>query len=190
MIVKILYISILLVIQNTSYALTSTKDSRESDALTCSGLFYILTTISEPKELNKVFIGSSRLMSLIHGQLNFVRTNDSLTNGEISRAKAKSSLRMGELYDKNPEKAVNEYIQCNSWRADISKQLQKTKSTQEIEDVIKNPPVSRKLNNIKPSKERKKAHRYQLELAMKEWIDSGRLTSIDFFEKLERLLKK
>jgi|SaaInlV_165m_DNA_1040744.scaffolds.fasta_scaffold43869_3 hypothetical protein len=183
---NILYISILLIIQNASYALTSTKDGRENDALTCSGLFYVLTSISEPKELNKIFMGSSKLMTLIHGQLNFIRTGDSLTNGEIGREKSMASLRLGELYDKNPERVVNEYIQCNSWRADISKQLQKSKSTKELEKIIKNPPVSRKLKSINPSKDREKSHRYQLEVAMKAWSDSGRFTYMD----LKDLLKK
>jgi hypothetical protein len=183
---KILYISILLVIQNASYALTSTKDSRENDALTCSGLFYILTSISEPKELNKIFVSSSRIMSLIYGQLNFIRTSDSLTNGEIGREKSMASLRLGKLYDKNPERVVNEYIQCNSYRVDISKQLLKAKSAQELGKIIKNPPVSRKLNSINPSKDRKKSHRYQLEVAMKAWSDSGRFTYMDIRGLLEK----
>ena len=187
---KILYISILFVIQNTSYALTSTKDSRENDALTCSGLFYILTSISEPKELNKVFAGASLLMQLIYGQLNFIRTDDSLTNGEIGRAKSMASLRLGELYDKNPEKAVNEYIQCNSWRGDIAGQFQKTKSKQNLEKIIKNPPISRKLKSINSSKDRKKGHRHQLEIAMKAWSESGRFTPVDIRSLLEKKVKK
>ena len=187
---KILYISILLVIQNASYALTSTKDSRENDALTCSGLFYILTAITEPKEFNKAVAATSNLMKIIYGQLNFIRTNDSLTNGEIGREKSMASLRLGELYDKNPEGVVNEYIQCNSWRADISKQLQKSKSEKELEKIIKNPPVSRKLKSINPSKDRKKSHRYQLQVAMKAWSASGRFTSMDIKSHIKSLLEK
>ena len=188
---KILYVFMLLVIQNSSYALTSTKDSRENDALTCGGVFYILTTIAEPKELNEIFARSSKLMSLIYGQLNYIRTNDSLTNGEMSKTKAKTSLRLGELYDENSQKVVNEYIQCNAWRSDIAEQLQEAKSTEEIKKIIKNPTVPRKLSIINISKEKRGSHRYQLDFAMKAWSDSGRFTSIDLKKQLiKSLLEK
>jgi len=187
---KILYISLLLVIQNVSYALTSTKDSRENDALTCSGLFYILTAIPEPKELNDIFAGHGELMKLIYGQLNFIRTNDSLNNGEIARGKALESLRLGELHDKNSEEAGAEYIQCNAWRADIAEQFKEAKSRQDFEQIIKNPPVAPMLNTIKTTEDRKKAHVYQLDTAMKAWSEAGRFTYMDIKGILEGALEK
>ncbi len=161
---KVLLSLVLLLSFSSAYALDSRLSSRENDALTCMGLFYIMTAISEPEELNKLFMHSSRMMGLIYGNLNFIRTNDPLTNGEISKAKNKTALRLVDLHDTNKRKVVNEYIQCNAWRADIAESFQRSKSRETFR--FKNAPIPRTLNNIHLPKEKEEAHRRQLSIAM------------------------
>jgi len=166
---KLVCLVLLLSTFSSAYALDSRLSSRENDALTCAGMFYIMTAIGEPKELNEIFTRTTMMMSSIYAKLNFIRTNDSLTNGEISRAKDKAYLRLIELYGKDSEKVINEYIQCNTWRADIAEQFLRVKSPELwLSEIVKNLPIPRKLNNIHLSKVKEEIARRQLSIAMEE----------------------
>jgi len=184
---KILLTALLSTVCTTSYSLTSTYENRADDALTCTGVFYILTSIAEPKGLNQVFAKLTQTMQTIYGSLDFIDSNHSLTYGELAEAKDKESLRLGKLYDIDSEAVVNEYIQCNAWRADISKQIQKNKS---LEEVIKNPPVPRSIDNIGISKDKREVYENHLATAMKIWSDFGRLTSQDLKSYIRDSLKE
>jgi TPR repeat protein len=184
---KILLVALLSTAYTTSYSLTSTYESRTDDALTCTGVFYILTSIAEPKGLNQVFAKLTRTMQMIYGSLDFIDSNHSLTYGELAEAKDKESLRLGKLYDIDSEAVVNEYVQCNAWRADIAKQIQENESSEEI---IKNPPVSRSVDSINISKDKRDVYRSQLATAMKNWDSLGRLTSQDLKSQIRGYLKE
>jgi len=192
---KILLILLLSVVSTTGHTLTSTKESRADDALTCTGLFYIMTSIPEPEELNHLYTKLVMIMREIYANLESDKQNKSLSNGEISKAKDKAALKLGKLYDKYPEKVVDEYIQCNAWRADIAKHLikktyKKELKNDEIDRIFRSVPIPKKLKDISLSKERKNASKNQVILGMKEWGEFGRITLQDYKAYLYSFLKK
>jgi len=192
---KILLILLLSVVSTTGHTLTSTKESRADDALTCTGLFYIMTSIPEPEELNHLYTKLVMIMREIYANLESDKQNKSLSNGEISKAKDKAALKLGKLYDKYPEKVVDEYIQCNAWRADIAKHLikktyKKELKNDEIDRIFRSVPIPKKLKDISLSKERKNASKNQVILGMKEWGEFGRITPQDYKAYLYSFLKK
>lgn len=187
MIKKILLTALLSSACTTSYALTSTYESRSNDALTCTGVFSILTATPEPKELNTLVTKLAIIMRSIFINLEEGFKADPPSNGLISEIRDKRMLGLGKLYDKNPDELVNEYIQCNAWRTDIAKQIQKGKT---LEEVVKNPPVSRSIDSISLSKNKREIYRVQVVMAMKNWDGLGRLTSQDLKSYFKNYLKE
>jgi|GEM_PF-2157770 hypothetical protein len=192
---KVLLI-LLLVISTTGHSLTSTKESRSDDALTCTGLFFILTSIPEPKKLNHLYTKLAITMRMIYANLESDIQNKDLTNGEINKAKDKRALKLGKLYDESPEKLINEYIQCNAWREDIGNHFKNNNlfsnklENDEVNKVFRNVPVSRKLEDISVSKERNDAYKSQVVLAIEMWNIFGRITYQDYEKYIYDSLKK
>ena len=164
----------------------NTISSRSNDALTCSGLFSILTSIPEPKEFNSSTTKVAIMMGKVYAHLQADNEDrESLTNGEISQARSERSLRLGELYDNNSEKLVDIMIQCNAMREDISTYLLKSFEEYEGDDISHsdlhkiyiNTPNSKKLSDIQIKDYDE--YRLLIDKAMTEWDDLGRITSKD-----------
>jgi len=187
MIKNILLATLLLTNYTASYALIATYESRSDDALTCSAIFSILTATPEPKELNTLVTKLAIIMRSVYVNLEKDFKDNPPSNRLISEIRDKRLLELGKLYDKNSEDLVNEYIQCNAWRADISEQIQNNKP---LEEVMKNPPIPHSMNNIILSEVKREVVKNQLVTAMRNWDDAGRITSQNLKSYFKSYLEK
>ena len=86
-----------------------------NDSASCSALFHILTSLPNNEQAQSVAI----MMGEVYRAHESDRLNQSVSNGDVHAARDKAEVELAELYRKWPGAVVDQYLQCNSWRAAI-----------------------------------------------------------------------
>ncbi len=166
------------------------QESRANNALTCSGLFWILTSIPNPEGFNASVTNAAILMRQAYIHLDLKDSN----NGEISRAKEKRALELADLYDKNQDDLVDIYAQCNEIRRNVAQYVVSKSAGRgdltwsERKDMYSTSPSAKKIDEIDSHKFN--VYKSQIDLAMANWKKTNRMTNTDFKNTLLDSLKK
>lgn len=170
------------------------KESRANNALTCAGLFYILTANPEPKELNLLSTNAAIMMSSVYAHLEGENSEKSLTNGDISNAKDNRALELGRFYEKNPDGLVKIYAQCVEISKDIAIHIENNTPESgsldwmERRDMYLATPSANKIEEIDDSTFN--VYKNQIDSAMTSWSALDKITYTDFKKALLDSLKK
>lgn len=175
------------IVTNTKNDLSIINRASSNDALTCSAVFTLLTTISEPEGFNRNLTSLALTMKQIYTNLEAKNSGVNLTNEEITNSRDKVLINLGKLYDSNPGQLVDKYIKCNKWREDIATQVRNKKP---LDEILKNPPRPLDIATIQISKEKREIHKNQIVLAMENWSALGRFTRTSKKSQLLDTLKK
>ncbi|MBT6049082.1 hypothetical protein HN682_00425 [Candidatus Peregrinibacteria bacterium] len=170
------------------------EESRANNALTCTGLFYILTANPEPEEVNLLVTKAAIMMSQTYAHLKEENSNSkSLNNGDISSAKDNRALELGELYDKNPDDLVKIYAQCVEIGQNIAIHIENNTPESgsldwmERRDMYLTTPSANKIEEMDRSTFN--VYKNQIDSAMTSWSASDRMTKKDLKKALLDSLK-
>jgi len=179
-----------------------TKQSLENDALSCSAMFYIMTSI-ENENYNKMITKISMSMRHIYGWIASANRDQEVTNGFLSDNTGMRAKELGKIYDRDNKALSRIYAQCNTWRGEVSeyllslkdlnlKEINKNNSfnIDRMKNVVAKFPTVKKYNEINIPPHKEEIYDYQVKLGMKAWDKLNRLTTKDFKKKLLEIMRK
>lgn len=90
------------------------------NALTCSSVYYIASSLTDDsEESGDFFIRLQLMFESIYLAFERERRDQQITNGMISDAKSEELIRLGSLYSEEPKSIYTLEMQCNEWRTDV-----------------------------------------------------------------------
>ena len=163
---------------------------RTSDAILCSSIYYIVTSMTEGDEAGQeMLMKQQEIFNLIYVS----KQKRNVSNGEISELQHQHLMYLSDLYDRSPNKVYNLEMQCSTWRQTfVPSLMQLSKTAKNLEQLKqgmrKFPPMGNK--TFKRSDPRWAASKTMMDLSFESWSRNGRITPYSMKQNLFNSLKK
>ena len=163
---------------------------RTSDAILCSSIYYIVTSMTEGNKAGQeMLMKQQEIFNLIYAS----KQKRSVSNGEINELQHQHLMYLSDLYDKNPSKVYNLEMQCSTWRETfVPSLMQLSKTAKNLEQLKRGmrkfPPMGNK--TFKRSDPRWAASKSMMDLSFESWSQNGRVTPYSIKQNLLNSLKK
>ena len=120
------------------------------------------------------------------------RLKQTITNGMVSKKKSQMQIQLAKMYDSNPQSVYALEMQCNAWRAKLSRHLISKIGKSSNRNVIKSAFLSAPDAPATPSTSnpRWQQSKMMMDKSFTTWNKTGRMTTQKFKQKLLDSLKK
>lgn len=162
-------------------ACSSAKASTSEDAINCSALFFIMTTLTNnDQQFGMRMTMASMRMGYVYAMHEKSNNGKGITNGDVLGLRDRRAKELGHLYDKRPEAVVNKYMFCSQWYDAVIKYIKQYGESVNILNIPSSHDFHVANAIVKDS------DRQQVKKAFKEWDNTGRITR----EDVKKMLRK
>ena len=167
------------------------------DAISCSAVYYVMTSLpDQPPAYGRAMVTLGQMMTAIYSVHESKLTGKRVLNGEVIKLRDNKAKELAELYKKEPDAVVNEYLLCDLWRQAIAKYASKqqgdnilaSKDEGKMQKFMLNIPRApdRDDLNLKPTDKVKDA----VNMSFKTWVEYGMLTNSEYRKIFKNIIDK